>query len=96
MVKKVSVQVHFSGAGPARKPVAISRRHKVTGHRILVEIHPEMSKDDSLFVLFRVGSIELILAASNDREQLKAIRQRLGTVARHYDIAKVPVLDVFE
>ena len=86
------VQVHFGGE--RGRPVAVSRKARLRGRRVMVEIDREALLASSVFLLHRADMSEIVLAASTQRQIVERVRARLGTAATAYEITSVPVLEV--
>ena len=57
--------------------------------RVLAEA--EVEEGSELFILYKAGQGDLVLAASIRREVVERLRERLGKVGTSYEIAPLPV-----
>jgi DNA-binding IclR family transcriptional regulator len=86
------VQVIMEGERGERRPVAVLKKPRPSGPRVTVDIEREAFGIGSVFLLYRTGGGDLVLAASADRQVVETIQRQLGSASDSYRIASVPVL----
>ena len=86
------VQVHFDGEWG--RPVAVSKKARLRGRRVMVEIEREALLAGSVLLLHRADMSEIVLAASTKRQNVERVRAGPGTAATAYEITSVPMLEV--
>ncbi len=87
-MRRRTVQVHFEGEGEERRPASASRKLRMSGRRVLIELEAEAA--DSLFLLYRKRAVEVVVAGALNRTSLEALHARLGP---EYAIIEVPLVE---
>jgi hypothetical protein len=85
-----TIQVHFEGEGPERRPASASRKLRMSGRRVLIELEADAREAETLFLLYRKRAVEVVVAGALARESLEALHARLGP---EYAIIQVPLLE---
>ncbi|MGZ6141752.1 MAG: hypothetical protein ACXWLM_00345 [Myxococcales bacterium] len=93
MSRRVVLQLRFSRENGQSLPVAASRKQRGAGARVTLEVEPEALHAGSVFVLYRAGGAEVVVAGSVHRARVEAALQGLGEAGAAYRIAIVPVED---
>lgn len=90
---RVNLYVRFEGPRGSRKPVAAAPRAPRTGIKVRVSVEPVALERKTVYLLYRRGDGDMLLAASAHREVAEGVLGRIDPTGRDYLIEAVPVLD---
>jgi hypothetical protein len=91
MTRSMDVTVRFAGQGDERRPVAVLVKRPPSGTRVTVRVDPECLVTRSVYLLSRIGS-DIVLMAALREEQAEAARAALGKAAEAWRVVKVEVI----
>jgi hypothetical protein len=87
-----SLYVEFEGLRGERRPISARPRAPRSGIKVRIPVEPDVFEAGSVFLLYRRGYGDMVLGASANRDALELVRQKLGSSAKAYEIAAVPVV----
>ncbi len=93
MHRRVVLQLRFAREEGQSRPVAASRKQRGAGARVTLPVEPEALHAPSVYVLYRSGAPEVVVAGSVHRDRVEAALRALGEAGAAYRIASIPVED---